>query len=383
MRRRTFLTTLVSAFPLAGCVSPQKTSRSSRAEIAPLIADLEGELPKLMERFSVPGLSVAVVNDARIVWRRGFGFKNAITKEPVDDNTIFQAGSMSKPVFAYSVLKLCEKGILGLDTPFARLAPEPFLTGDSRLDQITPRHILSHTAGFPNWRSGRDPLKINFTPGSQYRYSGEGYYFLQSVITHLLGRVNKVDCAVFEDGYRVCGSDIDQFLTANVLKPFGMTSSGYFVTGANENHIALPHDNDGKLLSLPKSTSPAVTRYASAGALLTTPTDYAKFIIEILDPKKPDNFRLKKQTIAEMLKPHVKVVNGQFTSSWALGWQIQDNGLFNHGGDNTGFHCHSIGSRESKSAFIVMTNGDRGAALILDIFTSKILERIFPVKAES
>src|SRR5688572_28169893 len=106
MRRRTFLTTLVSAFPLAGCVSPQKTSRSSRAEIVALITDLERELPKLMERFSVPGLSVAVVDDAKIVWRRGFGFKNAVTKEPVDDNTIFQAGSMSKPVFAYAVLKL-------------------------------------------------------------------------------------------------------------------------------------------------------------------------------------------------------------------------------------------------------------------------------------
>jgi hypothetical protein len=79
-----------------------------------------------------------------------------------------------------------------------------------------------------------------------------------------------------------------------------------------------------------------------------------------------------------MLKPHARVVNGPCTSSWALGWQIQDNGLFNHGGDNTGFHCHSIASRESKSAFIIMTNGDRGAALISQIFESKILAPLFP-----
>jgi hypothetical protein len=82
-----------------------------------------------------------------------------------------------------------------------------------------------------------------------------------------------------------------------------------------------------------------------------------------------------------MLKPHTKVVNGQFTSSWALGWQIQNNGLFNHGGDNNGFHCHSIASRESKSAFIIMTNGERGAELIFKIFESGALNRLFPANA--
>lgn len=371
------MVSLVAACPLAGCISPKSASIRPRP-VDRLIANLESKLPTLMERFAVPGISLAVLDDAKIVRRRCFGYKNAVTNEPVDNDTIFQAGSMSKPVFAYAVLKLCEKGILGLDTPFAKHAPESFLSGDSRIDQITPRHILSHTAGFPNWRSGREPLQIHFTPGSQYRYSGEGYYFLQSVITHLLGRLDKTDCAAFEDGYRVCASDIDQFLTAAVLKPFGMSSSGYFVTDANERDMAHPHDNDGKLLQLPRPTGPAVARYASAGALLTTPTDYARFIIEILTPKKPDHIRLKKETLAEMLKPQIKVVNDRFTSSWALGWQIQENGLFNHGGDNSGFHCHSIARRETKSALIIMTNGDRGAELIREVFTSNILQPLFP-----
>jgi CubicO group peptidase (beta-lactamase class C family) len=378
MQRREFMAgLLLSALPLAGC----KTTRPRSAKAAStteLIAHFEEELPKLMDAFKVAGLSVAVVDNAKTVWRRGFGFKNTETKEPVDTDAIFQAGSMSKPVFAYAALKLCEKGVIGLDTPLAKYAPEPFLTGDDRLNLITPRHLLSHTSGFPNWRSGRTPLKINFTPGSQYDYSGEGYYYLQSVITHLTGRMDKTDCAQFEDGYRVCATDIDQFLTANVLKPFGMRSSGYFVTDANQRKMALPHDNEGNLLPHGRPTGPSVTRYASAGALLTTPTDYANFIIQILDPKKPDTFRLKKETIEQMLKPHTKVVTGKFTSSWALGWQIQDNGLFNHGGDNNGFHCHSIASRQSKSAFVIMTNGERGAELIFKIFESGILNRLFP-----
>ena len=330
-----------------------------------------------MAEFNVPGLSIAVVTDGKIAWRRGFGFKNAAARTRVDNETIFQAGSMSKPVFAYAALKLCEKGVLGLDTPLTKYAGEPFLDGDPRLELITPRHILSHTAGFPNWRSKTDALKINFTPGSQYRYSGEGYYYLQSVITQLTGRVDPTNCAQFEDGMLTCASDIDEFLTANVLRPFGMNSSGYFVTDAMQPDMAAPHDENGTLIPQSRPTPPAVARYASAGALLTTPTDYARFIIEILNPRKHDNVRLNKDTIDEMLRRHTEVVQGPYTSSWGLGWQIQDNGLFNHGGDNRGFHCHSIASRESNSAFVIMTNGDKGAELILKVFESTILERFF------
>lgn len=334
-----------------------------------------------MAEFNVPGLSIAVVSDAKIAWRRGFGFRNASTKTRVDHETIFQAGSMSKPVFAYAALKLCEKGVIGLDTPLTSYAGEPFLDGDARLELITPRHILSHTAGFQNWRSGTDPLKMHFTPGSEYRYSGEGYYYLQSVITRLTGRVDRTNCARFEDGLLTCATDIDEFLTASVLRPFGMHASGYLVTDSMQSDMAAPHDGEGHVIPQSRPTPPAVARYAAAGALLTTPTDYARFIIEILEPRQHDNVRLTKETLDEMLRRHTKVVQGPYTSSWGLGWQIQDNGLFNHGGDNHGFHCHAIASRESRSGFVIMTNGDKGAALIMKVFASTILERFFAANA--
>ena len=380
MNRRAFLN-FAALLPFAACAHKPLRVRGSDPRLREIIGEFESQLPKLMAEFNVPGLSIAVVTDAKIAWRRGFGFKNASARTRVDNETIFQAGSMSKPVFAYAALKLCEKGLIALDTPLTKYAGEPFLDGDPRLELITPRHILSHTAGFPNWRSKTDALKINFTPGSQYRYSGEGYYYLQSVITRLTGRVDRTNCAQFEDGMLTCPSDIDEFLTANVLRPFGMNSSGYFVTDAMQPDMAAPHDENGKLIPQSRPTPPAVARYASAGALLTTPTDYARFIIEILNPRKHDNVRLKKETIDEMLRRHTKVVQGPYTSSWGLGWQIQDNGLFNHGGDNRGFHCHSIASRESKSAFVIMTNGDKGAELIIRVFESKILDRFFTANA--
>ena len=286
---------------------------------------------------------------------------------------------MSKPVFAYVALKLCEKGIIGLDTPLTKYAPEPFLTGDPRLELITPRHVLSHSSGFQNWRSKKEPLKINFTPGSQYTYSGEGYYYLQSVITHLLGTVNRNDCAKFEADLEVCATDIDEFMKRSILVPFGMSSSGYMANETIERKAASSHDQDGRPLPKGKPTGPGLARYAAVGGLLTTPTDYAKFMIEVLNPKAPDDFRLTRETIREMLRPHVKVVNGPYTSSWALGWQIQDNGLINHGGDNKGFHCHAIASPKTKSGFVVMTNGDNGPKIIQQLFALPALDPFFEI----
>ena len=152
-----------------------------------LIADLEKQIPRLMEEAKTPGLSIAIIKDAKLFWRRGFGVKDNASKEPVDNDTVFEAASMSKPVFAYAVMKLCERGIMNLDTPLTKYTSERFLEGDSRLDLITARHVLSHTSGFPNFRSRKEPLKIHFTPGEKWSYSGEGYSYLQSVVTHLTG----------------------------------------------------------------------------------------------------------------------------------------------------------------------------------------------------
>jgi CubicO group peptidase (beta-lactamase class C family) len=336
-----------------------------------------------MAEAMVPGLSIAVIDEAMTVWRRGFGFANVITGRPVDNDTVFEAGSMSKPVFAYVALKLCEKGVLGLDTPLSRYAPEPFLTGDPRLDLITPRHVLSHSSGFQNWRSQAEPLKIHFTPGAQYKYSGEGYYYLQSVITHLTGTVNREDCARFEADLEVCATDTGEFIRSNLFEPFEMRSSGYATRGSPELHMARGHDEAGKPFPLGKPTGPSIARYAAAGALLTTPTDYARFMIEVLDPKGPDYVRLSKELNREMLRPHVKVVNDSYTSAWGLGWQIQDNGLINHGGDNKGFHCHAIASPKGKSGFVVMTNGDGGPKIIRQLFTLPAFASFFRLEKEN
>jgi CubicO group peptidase (beta-lactamase class C family) len=108
-----------------------------------------------------------LIDDGKLLWQRAFGVKDAVSKEPVDSETVFAACSNTKPVFAYAVVKLCEKGVMEVDTPLTRYTSKRFLEGDPRLDLITARHVLTHTTGFPNWRHDQQPLAIQFTPGTK------------------------------------------------------------------------------------------------------------------------------------------------------------------------------------------------------------------------
>ena len=106
-----------------------------------------------LDYFRIPGISVAVIKDSQVVYHRGFGVKNAATREPVRDDTVFEAASMTKPVFAYTVLRLVDRGVLDLDTPLYTYFPYDDIADDDRYKLITARMVLTHRTGFPNWRT--------------------------------------------------------------------------------------------------------------------------------------------------------------------------------------------------------------------------------------
>jgi CubicO group peptidase (beta-lactamase class C family) len=372
-------------FPLlatTGCRRQESTPARNDAigstdEWSELIADLEKRIPGLLSQApTVPAFSMALVADAKLRWRGAFGVKDFTSRAPVDHDTVFEAGSVSKTVFAYAILKLCEDGVLSLDTPLTRYTPERFLEGDARLDLITPRQILSHTAGFQNWRSKEEPLAIQFAPGERWSYSGEGYYYLQSVMTRLTGHVDVNTCRTFDDGLEVCATDFDGNMKARLLVPLGMTSSGYLY----REGMARPHDDKGMMLADRQATAIDAARYGSAGELHTTPTDYSRFLIELLDPKPSDAHRLTTATLKEMVRPQAKVTD---SLSWGLGWAIQptkaDGDLITHSGDNPGFKAMTAASLETKRAFIMMTNGDLGFDLIVKVLASEPFQRFLPV----
>jgi CubicO group peptidase (beta-lactamase class C family) len=257
--------------------------------------------------------------------------------------------------------------VLGLDAPLVRYTTERYLPGDPQLDLITPRHVLSHMAGFPNWRSEAEPLAIRFPPGARWSYSGEGYSYLQSVVTYLTGRVDGKACSTYELNVRVCATDIDAYLKTNILQPFGMADSGYVWKDDYEKRAARGHDIEGKPLDRRRASAADAARYAAAGGLHTTPTDYAKFLIEVVSPRPPDAFRLGPDSLREMLRPHVGAPSEFGLGSWALGWQIlhlPDGDVISHGGANPGYQSYAAASVDQQSGFVILTNSDNGYSVI-------------------
>jgi CubicO group peptidase (beta-lactamase class C family) len=328
--------------------SGAKTNAKSKE----VIAQLEKNIPQLMKDGDVPGLSIAVIRDAKVVWLRSFGVANSATNQPVGDDTIFEAASLSKPVFAYGVLKLVEKGKLDLDTPLVKYLPKPYVENDERAGLITARMVLTHTTGFPNW-SFNQPLKTRFNPGERFSYSGEGFVYLQKVVEHLTGQL------------------LDAVMRQEVFDPLGMTNSSFVWMNKYETLKATGHDSAGTAKPLRKYSAAN-----AAGSLHTTTADYAKFVIAMMK-----STGLKKETFKQMLDQQAKVdegcsncldrkPTGKFSNSifWGLGWGLQqtENGnSFWHWGDNNGdTHCFIIASEKQKSGVLIFTDSGNGHSII-------------------
>jgi hypothetical protein len=140
--------------------------------------------------YQIPGVSLALIKDGGVVYYKTYGVRNTFTGEKVDENTLFEAASITKPVFALAVQKLAERGIIDLDKPLYLYLPYPDIESDERYKLITARHVLTHRTGFPNWRSMNKDGKLNikFTPGTDYSYSGEGFEYLKIVIEKITGK---------------------------------------------------------------------------------------------------------------------------------------------------------------------------------------------------
>lgn len=243
------------------------------------IADLEQQVPELLKQAAVPGMSLALIRDGKTYWLPAFGVRDAGSAQPVTDSTIFEAASLSKPVFAYGVLKLVDQGKLDLDQPLSKYLPKPYIDGDPRLDKITARYVLSHRTGFPNWRGDGDSLTIHFTPGERFSYSGEGFVYLQKVVE------------------QVTGKSLNDYMTGAVFDPLHMTSSSYVWRPDFDSRTALPHDAAGQPSEKwkPKEAN-------AASSLQTTAGDYALFVEALLN-----GIGLKPATLREMEKSQIAV----------------------------------------------------------------------------
>jgi CubicO group peptidase (beta-lactamase class C family) len=322
----------------------------------PSTAQLEKDIPELMHQADVPGLAIAVLRHGKPFWQHDFGVKNTTTNEPVTDDTIFEAASLSKPVFAYAVLKLVDQGKLSLDVPLSTYLPKPYIdnNNDDRLAKITARIVLSHRTGFRNWRND-EALKIYFTPGERFSYSGEGYVYLQTVVEQITGK------------------PLNDVMNALVFTPLGMTSSSYAWRSDFDARTAYGHDADAIAGNLRNDD-----HVNAAASLNTTAHDYALFLAAVLN-----GTGLKPSTLREMKTAQV-AVDPECTNCtdrspkqlsknifWGLGWGIEQNGTSKtlwHWGDNGAFKCFVVANPARKSAVVMFTNSENGLAIAPAVF---------------
>ena len=295
---------------------------------------LEAEIPKLMEAADIPGLSMAVIQDGEILWSGTFGVRSRETNEPVDENTIFEAASLTKTVTAVAVLKLVERGVVDLDTPLSEYLPYPKLAGDDRYKKITARHVLTHTTGLPNWGN-----KLLREPGELYGYSGEGFLYLGRTLEKLTGMT------------------LEEFVRKEIFDPLEMSRTSYVWNELYAANGASGHDRHGFANPLRQRTDPN-----GGASLITTAKDYAAFLCSIINDQV-----LKPETIDMMLMPHVKATSrreeGKLDDyvSWGFGWGIQpgntENGFW-HWGDNGDLRAFTVSYKGRKEGLVFFANSE-------------------------
>ncbi|MEI6613991.1 MAG: serine hydrolase [Chrysiogenales bacterium] len=327
-------------------------------QISGVIEKLQRLTPPLMKEFKVPGVSISVIKNSELAWSESFGVSDAVVQTNVNNKTIFEACSMSKPVFAYLVLKLVEKGKLDLDKPLGDYLDEPFVSDGDYAKLITARLILAHTSGMPNWRKGGEerggPLPLYFKPGTKFSYSGEGIYYLQRVIEQLTQE------------------PLETYAKGNLFDPLGLESTSYTWTEKLDPRIATGHDPSGACIKR--------SRYAHANAaytLYTNPDEYAKLIVKILNANKADEFSLSAQMLTEMVTRQVRMDTRDvidrpgrslgLVAYRGLGWVIDStitgDIVYHSGSNQTGFTCYAQFNSREGSGIVIMTNGKNGSDL--------------------
>jgi CubicO group peptidase (beta-lactamase class C family) len=327
---------------------------------------------KLLDRMAVshiPGVSIAVIHNGAIEWAQGFGVVR-LGGAPVTAETIFQAGSISKPVAAMAALHLVEQGSLSLDADVNqalvswKIPPSAVATGAA----VTLRELLSHTAGltvhgFPGYAASAPvptlieildgekpantgPIRLEAAPGSHWKYSGGGYTVMQQLLLD------------------VSRQPFPELLHDIVLSPIGMTRSTYEQPLREElrSGAATPHKAQGAPVAGGFHTYPEM----AAAGLWTTPTDIARFAIEIQRSLRGDANHVLS---AEMTKSMLKVGQGNYGLGLEIGGSLE-NPYFTHAGINEGFESLFVAYQKSGDGAVVMTNARGGLLLAYEVVRS-------------
>lgn len=328
-------------------------------------------LEQRMQDLGIAGVSIAVIDGGKIVWTRAYGLRDTVDRTPVTIDTLFQAGSISKPVAALGALRLVKDGKLTLDGNVNEKlktwrVPDNEFTKD---EKVTLRRLTSHTAGltvhgFPGYAVGTeiptvvqvldgeppantDAVRVDVKPGSLYRYSGGGYTVMQLLIAD------------------VANEPFESFMQAKVLDALGMTSSTFSQSpppalAARRASAHRPGGQriPGKLLIYPEM---------AAAGLWTTPSDLARYLLYVQAAVRGEGGQLLTPALAKEL------VTPQNNGRHGLGPSISDRSdvaRFGHGRVDEGFEADMVADVAGGQGVVIMANSQLAQMLFTEVEAS-------------
>lgn len=309
----------------------------------------EDALKKLMQDSHIPGMSIASVADGKIQ-TASLGIADVESKKAVTENTVFWACSLSKPVFAYLIIKLIQDGKLEKEFLDAKLWDETRLGKRGDKEWLTPRLLLSHQTGLPNEGPASGVLEFKFKPGEGYQYSGTGFLFLQKILEERTGE------------------SLEDLAKQHLFIPLGMIHSSFSMPAAEtmaEGHDDYQHHQQRCYLQIGNNRS-------AAGSLHTTADDYARFLQHCMNDKDfmtlliPQKINMERDIEA---KGKVDERTLHFID-WGLGWGIQkhhDREIAFHWGHGDGARAFVALDLTAKNAVVYFTNSTNGLAPVLEL----------------
>jgi beta-lactamase class C len=315
-----------------------------------------------LDKQLAPGAAVAIIRDSSIIFLRGFGYRDALSKDPVNEHTVFRLGSVSKCFASVLCGVLVQDKILSWDDPVTKFVPHFALRSQEHTRAVLIRHVLSHTLGLPyhafttevednlpldTMLAHLEHLPLMGEPGQFYSYQNVAYSVISNVIRSATGKA------------------YEEVMKERVFMPLGMQHASLdYQTLLSENNVARPHKKSATRW-IPQALSPTYYNVAPAGGVNASIQDVALFLASLT---RSNNGLLREDVLDEMFSPYIRATakNRHFyqwksplRSYYGLGWRIlrhKDEVINYHGGYVNGFRSEIAIHQNDRVAICVLVN---------------------------